>query len=87
MRADAVAAESGLVVTDGSRHDAYRHLVADTRAYMLALEGYAGELAEVAGEDARAVAIAALIHVLLDEESEMGLKHLNELATEALKQT
>ena len=54
---------------------------------MLALDGYAGELAEIAGNDARAAAIVALIHVLLDEESGMGLKHLNELATEALKHT
>jgi hypothetical protein len=87
MRAHTIAAKSGLVVADGSRHDAYRHLVADTRAYLLALEGYTGELAEIAGEDARAAAIVALIHVLLDEGSAMGLKRLNELATEALKHT
>lgn len=87
MRAYAIAAKSGLAVTDGSRHDVYRHLVADTRAYLLAMEGYAGELAEIAGVDANAAAIVTLIHVLLDEESSMGLKRLNELATEALKHT
>ena len=54
---------------------------------MLALEGYTGELAQITGNDARAAAIVALIHVLLDEEAGMRLKRLNDLATEALKYT
>jgi hypothetical protein len=70
---------------ESALQSALAHLVADTRIYVLALEGYADELRAVAGSNTYAAAAAATIEALLNPDRQIGLRHLNDQATEALK--
>jgi hypothetical protein len=84
VRAQRIAVDR---VAESALQGTFRHLVADTRAYILQLEGYARELQAADETGAEAVAVAAIVRMLLDSDSAIGLRRLNELATEALRKS